>query len=143
MTLPHAIEAEKEILAAVLLDNLATDVLIEHGIVAESFYVPRHQLIYAAMRTLYDAHEAIDEVTLPQQMKDASTFDKAGGYKALSELLSRSGTTANLNDYCKIVRQKAAVRRMIDAARKIEADAFQAGEDVDGQHHHSRNKQQP
>ncbi|MGB0590991.1 MAG: replicative DNA helicase [Myxococcota bacterium] len=132
MTLPHAIEAEKEILAAVLLDNLATDVLIEHGIVAESFYVPRHQLIYASMRTLYDAHEAIDEVTLPQQMKDANTFDKAGGYKALSELLSRSGTTANLNDYCKIVRQKAAVRRMIDAARKIEADAFQAGEDVEG-----------
>ena len=132
MTLPHAIEAEKEVLAAVLLDNLATDVLIENQLTPESFYVPRHQLIYQAMRTLYDAHEAIDEVTLPQQMKDAGTFDKAGGYKALSELLSRSGITAHLNDYCRIVRQKAAVRRMIDAVRKIEADAFQAGEDVEG-----------
>ena len=132
MTLPHAIEAEKEVLAAVLLDNLATDVLIENQLIPESFYVPRHQLIYQAMRTLYDAHEAIDEVTLPQQMKDAGTFEKAGGYKALSELLSRSGTTAHLNDYCRIVRQKAAVRRMIDAVRKIEADAFQAGEDVEG-----------
>ena len=86
------------------LDNLATDVLIENQLTPESFYVPRHQLIYQAMRTLYDAHEAIDEVTLPQQMKDAGTFDKAGGYKALSELLSRSAsrptsmTTAESSD---------------------------------------------
>jgi len=132
LTLPHAIEAEKELLAAVLVDNLSMDVLIENQITAEAFYVPRHQLIFTALRTLYDAHEAIDEVTLPQQMKDAGSFDKAGGYKALSELLSRSGTTAHLNDYCRIVRQKAAVRRMIDAARKIETEAFQVGEDVEG-----------
>ena len=131
LTLPHAIEAEKELLAAVFVDNLAMDVLLENLITAESFYVPRHQLFFAALQSLYDAHEAIDEVTLPQQMKDAGTFEKAGGYKALSDLLSRAGTTAHLNDYCRIVRQKASVRRMIEAARKIENEAFQVSDNVE------------
>ena len=130
LALPQSVEAEKELLAAVLVDQSAMDILLENELEEEHFYAPRHQLIFRAMHALYDQNESIDEVTLPQRMKDDGTFEQAGGYQALSALLNRSGTVAHLADYSKIVREKAAVRQMIDAARAIEADAFQSGSDV-------------
>ena len=90
LALPQSVEAEKELLAAVLVDQSAMDVLLENELEEEYFYAPRHQLIFRAMHALYDLNESIDEVTLPQRMKDDGTFEQAGGYQALSALLNRS-----------------------------------------------------
>ena len=70
LSLPHAVEAEREILAAALVDPNSVDTIIEHEIGEEDFYVSRHGMVFAAMRRVHERHGTIDEVTLAQQMKD-------------------------------------------------------------------------
>ena len=97
-----------------LMENLGTD----------DFYFERHALVFDAFRRIYESSGTVDLVTLRQDLKDHGTFERAGGDQTLGALLDRAGTTANLAQYCAIVRQKSLVRRMIDAARSIEVDGL-------------------
>ncbi len=128
--LPHSTEAEREVLAAVLVDPQAMDAILEAQIGPEDFHAPRHTLIFETLRALYDANSPIDEVTIAQHMRDTGSWEKIGGAPTLLQLLDRSGTTAHIGEYCKIVKDKATVRRMIIAARSIEANGLRAGDDV-------------
>ena len=130
LSLPHAVEAEREILAAALVDPNSVDTIIEHEIGEEDFYVSRHGMVFAAMRRVHERHGTIDEVTLAQQMKDMGTWEQAGASRTLGELLDRAGTTSHLSHYCKIVRDKALARRMVEAARNIEMDGLTDTDDV-------------
>jgi replicative DNA helicase len=130
LSLPHAVEAEREILAAALVDPNSLDTIVEHEIGEEDFYVSRHGMVFAAMRRVHERHGTIDEVTLAQQMKDMGTWEEAGASRTLSELLDRAGTTSHLTYYCKIVRDKALARRMVEAARTIEIDGLTDTDDV-------------
>ena len=127
---PHSIEAEREVLAAVFIDPNAMDTLTE-SLQAEDFYADRHQILFATMLELHERATAIDLVTMMQALKDRGHFDKVGGVRTLSELLDRSGTVTNLEHYCEIVRQKAVLRRMVEAARTIETAGLQDVSDVE------------
>lgn len=132
LRLPSSLEAEREVLAAVLVDPEAMDAILEAMIQPEDFHAPRHTMIFETLRALYDANAAIDEVTIQQHMKDAGSWEKFGGARALLQLLDRSGTTAHIAEYCKIVKDKSTVRQMITAARAIEANGLRAGDEVAG-----------
>ncbi|MGM0574969.1 MAG: replicative DNA helicase [Myxococcota bacterium] len=130
ITLPHSVEAEREVLAAVFVDPASLDTVLEHGIRADDFYLERHQLIFGAMLALHEADGTLDEVTLAQKMKDSGHWERIGGARTLANLLDRAGTTANLGHYCKIVHDKAQVRRMIEAARTIEAEGLRGATEI-------------
>ena len=121
---PHSLDAEREVLAAAFADRAAMDTLTE-GLRAEDFYFERHQIVFATMLELHERDIAIDPVTLQQALKDRGLYDKIGGIRALGDLLERSGTVANLEHYCAIVREKAVLRRMVEAARRIEVAGLQ------------------
>lgn len=124
MQLPHSLDAEREVLAAVFVDPaMAMDTLVEN-LGVDDFYLERHTLVFESFKRLYETSGTVDLVTLRQDLKDHGTFERAGGDGMLGALLDRAGTTANLKTYCGIVRQKALVRRMIDAARSIEVDGL-------------------
>ncbi|MCC6625671.1 MAG: replicative DNA helicase [Deltaproteobacteria bacterium] len=127
---PHSLEAEREVLAAVLVDPNAMDAVSE-TLQADDFYFERHQLIFEALAELHEHNTAIDPVTLQQALKDRGNYDKIGGARAIGELLDRAGTVANIEHYCAIVRQKAVLRRMVDAARAIEVAGYADVADVD------------
>jgi replicative DNA helicase len=127
---PHSIEAEREVLAAVFVDPNAMDALSE-SLKSEDFYLERHQLLFTVLFDLHERAVAIDPVTVQQALKDRGLYEKIGGVRALSELLDRSGTVANLEHYCEIVRQKAVLRRMVEAARRIETAGLQEVSDVE------------
>jgi len=129
-TPPHSIEAEREVLAAVLVDPNAMDTLSEQ-LLADDFYLERHQILFESLAALHERGTAIDPVTLQQQLKDRGQYDKVGGARAIGELLDRAGTVANIEHYCSIVKRKAVQRRMIDAARSIEVAGLQDVDDVD------------
>lgn len=130
LTLPHAIEAEREILAAVFVDATALDTIGE-AVKPEDFYQERHGLVFQAMRELHEGGTGVDPVTVAQQLKDRGWWDKAGGARTLGELLDRMGSLAHVEHYCEIVARKAMIRRMIEAARKIETDGLQDIADVE------------
>ncbi len=127
---PHSLEAEREVLSAVLVSAEAMDTLSEN-LRAEDFYFERHQIVFQALMDLHERTTAIDVVTLQQALKDRGQYEKVGGARALGELLDRAGTVTNLEHYCEIVRQKSVLRRMVDAARAIETAGLQDVADVE------------
>lgn len=130
LSLPHSMEAEREVISAVFVDPHALDT-IQESLKPEDFYYERNSLIFAAMCELHERGAAIDPVTVQQALKDRGDWEKAGGARTLTELLERAGTLGALEHYCVIVRTKSMVRRMVEAARHIETEGLQDISDVD------------
>ncbi len=126
---PQAVEAERAVLGAVLLDgeamNKVLDILTEG-----SFYREAHRKIYAAMVSLYERSEAIDVITVVDEMARLGTLESAGGRLYLSSLLDEVATAANVGYHAGLVLEKALLRRMIHAGTEIVQRAFEGAEDV-------------
>jgi len=130
LRMPHSLESEREVLSAVLIDQVVMDALSEK-LRSEDFYVERHQLVFSSMLELHEAGQAIDIVTLTSHLKDNGRFDKIGGMTGLSGLIDRQGSTANVEHYRDIIAKKSALRRMITAAREVEVAGLQDVPDVE------------
>ena len=116
---PHAIEAEMSLLGSMLLEpQMLGDVMfiIKGG---EDFYKPANGAIYDAMVELYDKHASIDIVQLNQSLADRAILDAVGGVNYLVELADAVPSAANAAHYARLVREKAMVRRLIEAAGDI------------------------
>jgi len=120
---PHDIEAEKSVLAAILIDPDAIVKVTEH-LEPESFYQPKYQVIFEAMRDLYEKREPIDVVTLTAQLKKKKELSKAGGATELAELSNILSTAANVVNYAKIVKEKSVKRRLISLSSEMSELAF-------------------
>lgn len=116
---PHSLEAEREVLSAVLVDPDAMGVL-RASLRSEDFYFHRHQLLFGVLRELHERGTAIDVVTLQQGLKDRGQYDKVGGARGIGELLDRAGTVSNLEHYVGIVRDQARLRRIVETAQAVE-----------------------
>ncbi len=128
-TPPHSIEAERECLAAPVVDAKALERLVKTGLTPADFYSERHRLIFAAMLVMRERQTPIDPVLLQQALIDAGVYERVGGARAIGELLDRAGTVTNLEHYAAVVRRKAAARALIDAARSIEVAGHQGADD--------------
>lgn len=120
---PHDDEVEKSLLGAILLDK---DAFID---VAEFmrphyFYKNAHVTIYAAMITLYERHEPVDLVTVGAQLKKANTLKEVGGSSYLSELLNSVATSANAEQYGRIIQDYYVKRELISVSAKVTELAF-------------------
>ncbi len=120
---PQNLEAERGVLGSILLDN---DVL--HDVVpllkVEDFYRDTHQIIYRAIRDLYDLGKAVDAITLADELTRRGEFEKIGGDEALAQILDRVPHAANAKYYAQIVRQKSVSRELIEAANEILRDGY-------------------
>lgn len=126
---PHDLDAERSVLAAVLIDPDAI-VKVTEFVTPESFYAPEHQIIFEAMRDLYEKREPIDVVTLTAQLKKNKLLSKAGGAGKLTELSNILSTAANAASYAQLVREKYIKRTLITLAGEVSESAFDEGKDV-------------
>jgi replicative DNA helicase len=114
------------VLGAILIDSEAilkvADILSEN-----SFYAPAHQMIYKAMRELYEANQPIDVVTLTAQLKKNKELSSAGGSAALAALAGDTMTSANALQYAKIVAEAAIKRGLITLGGNLTQMAFDDG----------------
>lgn len=115
---PQNTDAEASLLGAILIDTDAI-VRIADKISSDDFYDRKHQLIYQAIVTLYEAHSAIDVLTLANRLKADTTLDEAGGSPYLTELTNFVPTASHVEQYADIVAQKALRRKLIKAAQDI------------------------
>jgi replicative DNA helicase len=127
---PQNLEAEQSVLGAVLLDNTALDRAIEI-IMLDDFYRESHRRIFNAMIALSDTGEAIDVITLSDMLKKRGELDKAGGASYVAGLANAIPNAANIRNHCRIVREKAVLRNLIDAAASIVAKGYEGSDDVD------------
>lgn len=124
---PHSREAEQSVLGAMLLDAEVVARAVEH-LAAEDFYLPQHQVLYAAMRTLYETGKPIDLVTAMDALAARGTLEGVGGIGYLTELQMLVPSTANAGEYIRLVEEKSLLRKLIAAGGKISAAAHDAPE---------------
>lgn len=126
---PHDIDAEKSVLAAILIDK---DAIIKASEILkpESFYSKAHQAIFAAMLELYDKRMAIDVITLKDQLTKDKTIRTAGGVSGISQLSNLLSTAANVENYASMVKEKYVKRELIALSNEVGNLAFDESKEV-------------
>ncbi|RLL41758.1 replicative DNA helicase [Oceanobacillus piezotolerans] len=127
---PHNMEAEQSVIGAIFLEAEAFTTASE-VLVAEDFYRASHQRIFAAMMKLSDRGEPIDVVTVTSYLNDVKQLDEAGGVGYLTQLAESVPTAANIEYYCRIVEEKALLRRLIRTATDIVTAGFEREDEVE------------
>jgi len=123
---PQSLEAEMAVLGAVLLDNNAFSIATE-TLSHEAFYKKAHKDIFAAMEGLSARGEAIDVVTLSEELKQRGTFQSMGSATYLTQIMDSVHTAANVEYYANIVLEKFVMRRLITISSDIATQCY-AGE---------------
>ncbi|TSC79666.1 MAG: Replicative DNA helicase [Candidatus Peregrinibacteria bacterium Gr01-1014_25] len=117
-TPPHAPDAERTVLGALLLDPEAI-LKVSDFLRSEDFYDPRYRLVYEAISDLYQKHDPIDFVTVTSRLADSKKLDDVGGNSFLAELASAVPTSSHIYQYAQIVKAKSVHRNIIAAGRTI------------------------
>ena len=127
---PRDTELEGAVLGALMLERDAYSTVCEL-LCPDSFYEPRHRLIYEAIMGLGAAMKPIDMLTVTEQLRINGTLEKAGGAVYITELTSRVSSAAHVEFHARIVAQKYLARQLISFATDIESKAFDESNDVD------------
>ena len=128
--LPHNLEAERSILGAILLDNHALNAAIEK-VRSDDFFLPQHRQIFERMIQLGEKQQAIDIVTLMEDLSRRGELEAAGGIAYLSQLADGLPRITNVEHYARIVKEKSVLRNLIFSASAIQEQALAAGDDAD------------
>jgi replicative DNA helicase len=128
--LPHNLEAERSILGAVLLDNHSLNAAVEK-LRSEDFFLPQHRQIFERMIQLAEKQQAIDVVTLMEDLARRGELESAGGVPYLSQLADGLPRSTNVEHYARIVKEKAVLRNLAFSAAAIQEQALAGGDDAD------------
>ena len=120
---PHSIEAEQSVLGGLLLDNSAWD-RAGDLLTASDFYRYEHKAIYAAVGALVTASKPADVITVYEQLQGHGKAEECGGIAYLNALAQSVPSAANLRRYAEIVRERAVLRKLIEASDEIATNAF-------------------
>ncbi len=120
---PQSVEAEQSLLGALLLDNASWDRIADH-LTAEDFYRREHRLIYRAIAALIAEAAPADVITVSEYLERSGELENAGGLAYLGSLANNAPGVANIAAYAKIVRSRAVLRRLIEAAGEISELAY-------------------
>jgi len=115
---PHDLLAEQSAIGGMLLSkDAAADVL--EGVKGPDFYIPKHELIFDAILSLYSRGEPTDVIAVTDELTKQGELGRAGGPEYLHELTSIVPTAANAGYYASIVAEKAVLRRLVEAGTRI------------------------
>ncbi|MBY5924620.1 MULTISPECIES: replicative DNA helicase [unclassified Halomonas] len=120
---PHSVEAEQSVLGGLMLDNQAWDSIADR-LVADDFYRYEHRLVFNAMVALAESSRPLDVVTLSEALEARDQLDTVGGLAYLAELARNTPSASNIRAYGDIVRERATLRKLIQAANQIADGAF-------------------
>ncbi len=125
---PQAIDAEMAVLGAMLLDADAVNDALEI-LQPEHFYKEAHQKIFAAMKTLVQRSQAVDIVTLSEELKKNNLLTQLGGEVYLTQLVDKVATAAHVRHYAEIVYKKFVVRDLIRTATGLVQRCYKEEDD--------------
>src|SRR5712691_3642704 len=128
--LPQNTEAERSILGAILLDNTVLNATIEK-LRPEDGCHEHHRRIYLQMIALGEAQQAIDLVTLTDQLHRRGELEASGGSAYLAQLMDGRSRVANVEHYARIVKEKSLLRGLIHATHSIQQQAMEMEDDAD------------
>lgn len=126
---PNSKESEMMVLGCMLTSinslNVASDALED-----TDFYYTEHRLIFHALKTLYKQDKPADVHLASEELKRQDRLNASGGIAYIMTLAQYSGTSAYIDEYVEIVKNKSILRRMIEAAQSVEKCALEDPSDV-------------
>ena len=129
-TLPHNLEAEKSVLGAILIQNDAFNHAAEL-IDAQDFFRTAHSRIFEKMVVLSERGDAIDLVTLKEELGKAGELEDIGGPAYIASLADAVPRSVNVEYYARIVKEKSTLRNLIYSANKILREAYEGEQEPD------------
>lgn len=120
---PHSLEAEQSVLGSIIMDRDA--VLTANSIITNNdFYYPENKLLFGVITSLYKCDKPIDIVTIQDSLKVSGQLELVGGITKITSLALSVPTSAHVEEYANIVKEKAYLRRAIHFANNVLAGAF-------------------
>ncbi|MBR7142929.1 MAG: replicative DNA helicase [Clostridia bacterium] len=126
--IPFSMDAEMCVLGCVLIEPQSFPLAAER-ISADDFYIDKHRILFRAMSAMFAESRTLDVVTLLDRLTAEEQYDAVGGRTYVRQLVDAVPFVGNLEDYIRIVRDKALLRRLIDTANQISEEAYRGGED--------------
>lgn len=127
---PQALEIEKIVLGALMIDKDAFTVVSEI-LRPETFYDKRHEKIYLAIQNLNMEEKPVDILTVVEELKREGTLEDIGGAVYIAELSQHVVSSAHIELHARILAQKFLARQLISFASEIETRAFDESVDID------------
>ncbi len=129
LTPPQALDAERSILAAMMLDDAAIGRAIEM-VDASAFYRSAHGKLFDAIVALYNTSTPADMITVSEELKRRGDLEAVGGTTFLAQILEYATTSANIEQHIKIVYSKFILRSLIKATGEIQQQCYAAAEET-------------
>ena len=122
--LPNNIQSEQASLGSMLLDKEALMATIDF-LKPEDFYPEKHQIVYRGILDLSDKNQAVDLVTLTEELHKQKMLEKVDGVNYLTNIINSVPTTANIRHYNQIIKEKAVLRNTIVQLNKMRDLCFE------------------
>ena len=130
ITMPYSAEAEQAVLGSILVDPSCLSQAAVY-ITPESFFLPQHSAIFEAMITIDSTGKVIDPLVILDLLVQQNVYDNAAGRNYLFQLAESVPSTANVEMYAKIVREKFYMRTLINISSETIENAVAQQETAD------------
>jgi replicative DNA helicase len=127
---PHDTDAEEAVIGSLLIDGTSIYKIADFLLVPD-FYYERNQWIYDACMALFQRDEAINQITVAQELSRKERLDSCGGAAHLSYLISICPTSLDVEHYARIVYRLSVMRQLVSAGDHIASIGQEAGPDVE------------
>lgn len=121
--MPQNIDAEMAILGSVFIDNELI-VKLNDELTTNMFYKKAHQIIFNAIKKLYDKNISLDITTISDELDRSNELNEVGGIEYLGEIIDSVASVSNIDYYIDIIKEKATRRFLIDTANNIATSAY-------------------
>lgn len=126
---PQAVEVEENVLGSMMNEVESIDLTVMM-LKAEDLYKPAHQKIYNAIVGLHDKGSPVDCLTIKESLKDFGDLEKAGGDPVFDRLLRSAVSSANVEYYCQIIKEKAIKRNLILECSNVIKNCYKPDSDT-------------
>ncbi len=127
---PQALEAEEAVLGSMMIDEDAANKAISILGSSHYFYKDSHKKIFEAMLVLMNNSDPIDTVSVSDELKKGKNLKSVGGIYYLTGLVDKVPTSARVETYAEIVKEKGMLRDLITTSHEISKKALDAGDSV-------------
>ncbi len=128
--LPYSLETEQAVIGSILINPECVSVVLSQ-IKPDYFYIPQHRAIMDAIVVLDTLGSRIDALTVLDKMSADKSFDKENGKALLFQIAQSVPSAANIENYCRIVKEKYFLRSLITISRDTIDSAMEGGAEAD------------
>jgi len=127
--MPHNIEAEQSVLGSMFLSKYALQKAVE-SLTKDVFYLDSHAKIFEVISDLAEKGSSIDLTTVTVELDNRKILKQVGDVNYVAEVVNSVPSAANVDEYIKIVEEKAILRRLINEATEIVSDGYNSIDSV-------------